>query len=67
MKLHKSRKSKIKDITRNDFAVIEEDDVIDEDDDVMVDGVVEDEGALGADFTVIGVAVPGGRPRFLAG
>jgi len=45
---------------------MEEEDVTDEDVEVIV-VVVDDEDELGADFTVIGVAVPGGRPRFLAG
>ena len=49
-----------------DTVVEMEDDVIEEDD-VMVDEIVEDEEALGADLIVIGVAVPGGRPRFFAG
>ena len=41
---------------------MEEDDVTDEDVEVIV--VVDDEDELGADFTVIGVAVPGGRGEY---
>ena len=42
---------------------MEEDDVTDEDVEVIV-VVVDDEDELGADFTVIGVAVPGGRGEY---
>ena len=43
---------------------MEEEDVTDEDVEVMVVDVVDDEDELGADFTVIGVAVPGGRGEY---
>ena len=42
---------------------MEEEDVTDEDVEVIV-VVVDDEDELGADFTVIGVAVPGGRGEY---
>ena len=42
---------------------MEEEDVTDEDVEVIV-VVVDEEDELGADFTVIGVAVPGGRGEY---